>query len=42
MFRAKFLENHFPEDVRSKKEFEFLKLKQGNMTVVEYTAKRKS
>ncbi|XP_050896156.1 uncharacterized protein LOC127102878 [Lathyrus oleraceus] len=39
IFRVKFLEKYFPEDVCSKKEIEFLELKQGNMTVVEYAAK---
>ncbi|XP_058726608.1 uncharacterized protein LOC131597968 [Vicia villosa] len=35
-FRDAFLENHFLEDVRGKKEVEFLELKQGNGTVVVY------
>ncbi|XP_050909527.1 uncharacterized protein LOC127123344 [Lathyrus oleraceus] len=39
VFRVKFLEKYFPEDVRSKKEIEFLELKQGNMTIAEYAAK---
>lgn len=39
MFRVKFLDKYFPEDVCNKKEIEFLELKQGNMIVVEYTAK---
>ncbi|XP_050909497.1 uncharacterized protein LOC127123310 [Lathyrus oleraceus] len=39
LFRDAFLENYFPEDVDGKKEFEFLELKQGNGTVVEYAAK---
>ncbi|XP_050878174.1 uncharacterized protein LOC127081990 [Lathyrus oleraceus] len=39
VFRVQFLEKYFPEDVGSKKEIEFLKLKQGNMTVAEYAAK---
>ncbi|XP_050877262.1 uncharacterized protein LOC127081016 [Lathyrus oleraceus] len=39
VFRKEFLENYFPEDVRGKKEIEFLELKQGNMTVAEYAAK---
>ena len=34
-----FLEKYFPQNVRNKKEMEFLKLKQGNTTVVEYAAK---
>jgi len=33
------LEKYFPEDVRNKKEMEFLELKQGNMTMAEYAAK---
>ena len=36
-----FLEKYFPEDVRNKKEMEFLELKQGNMTVAEYATKFK-
>lgn len=36
MFRVEFLEKYFLEDARSKKEIEFLKLKQGSLTVVEY------
>lgn len=39
MFRVQFLEKYFPEYVRRKKDIEFLELKQGNMTVVEYVAK---
>ncbi|XP_050892138.1 uncharacterized protein LOC127097682 [Lathyrus oleraceus] len=39
VFRVHFLEKYFLEDVRSKKEIEFLELKQGNMIVVEYAAK---
>ena len=39
VFRRKFLRKYFPEDVRGKKEIEFLELKQGNMSVVEYAAK---
>jgi len=38
-FKEVFLEKYFPEDVRNRKEMEFLELKQGNMTVAEYTAK---
>jgi len=34
-----FLEKYFPEDVRNKKEMEFLELRQGSMTVAEYAAK---
>jgi len=33
------LEKYFHEDVRNKKEMEFLELKQGNMTVAEYATK---
>lgn len=39
IFRGAFLEKYFPTDVRSKKEIEFLELKQGNMTIVDYAAK---
>ncbi|KHN32580.1 hypothetical protein glysoja_046915, partial [Glycine soja] len=39
VFERVFLEKYFPEDVRNKKEMEFLELKQGNMTVAEYAAK---
>jgi len=39
VFRREFLERYFPEDVRGKKEIEFLELKQGNMSVTEYAAK---
>ncbi|XP_006588104.1 uncharacterized protein LOC114368217 [Glycine soja] len=39
VFKRVFLEKYFPEDVRNKKEMEFLELKQRNMTVVEYTSK---
>ncbi|XP_006580677.1 uncharacterized protein LOC114411103 [Glycine soja] len=38
-FKRVFLEKYFPEDVRNKKEMEFLELKQGNTTVAEYAAK---
>jgi len=40
VFKKVFLEKYFPEDVRNKKEMEFLELKQGNMTVAEYVAKK--
>jgi len=33
VFRTKFLENYFPNDVRRAKEIEFMQLKQGSMTV---------
>ncbi|XP_058762909.1 uncharacterized protein LOC131636300 [Vicia villosa] len=39
VFWAEFLEKNFPEDARSKREIEFLELKQGNMTVDEYAAR---
>lgn len=39
VFNTKFLEKYFPPDVRSKKEIEFLEVKQGNMVVDEYNAK---
>ena len=39
VFKRVFLEKYFLEDVRNKKEMEFLELKQGNMTVAEYAAK---
>ena len=39
MFRRELLDRYFPEDVRGKKEIEFLELKQGNMSVTEYVAK---
>src|SRR4051812_17114259 len=39
VFRMEFLRKYFPEDVRGKKEIEFLELSQGNKSVVEYAAK---
>ena len=39
VFKREFLDRYFPEDVRGKKEIEFLELKQGNMLVTEYAAK---
>jgi len=33
------MNRYFPEDVRGKKEIEFLELKQGDMSVTEYAAK---
>ena len=39
MFRREFLDRYFPEDVRGKKEIQFLELKQGDMSVTEYAAK---
>ncbi|XP_027337060.1 uncharacterized protein LOC113850698 [Abrus precatorius] len=38
-FKIIFLGNYFPRDLRKQKDKEFLELKQGNMTVGEYTAK---
>ena len=35
-FRQTFLEKYFPEDVKNRKEIEFLELKQESMTVAEY------
>ena len=39
VFKRVFLEKYIPEEVRNKKEMEFLELKQGSMTVAEYIAK---
>jgi len=39
MFRREFLDRYFLEDVRGKKEIEFLEQKQGNMSVTKYAAK---
>ena len=39
VFSREFLRRYFPEDVRGKKEIEFLELKQGDMSVTEYAAK---
>ena len=39
IFKREFLDRYFPEDVRGKKDIEFLDLKQGNMSVTEYAAK---
>ncbi|XP_027364503.1 uncharacterized protein LOC113871606 [Abrus precatorius] len=38
-FRCRFLEKYFPEDLRRRKELEFLNLKQGSTSVGEYAAK---
>ncbi|XP_020207234.1 uncharacterized protein LOC109792248 [Cajanus cajan] len=38
-FKKVFLEKYFPDDVRSRKEMEFLELNQGNDSVAEYAAK---
>jgi len=39
VFRREFLSRYFPEDVRGKKEIEFLELKQGDMSVTGYAGK---
>jgi len=39
VFKTKFLEKYFPNDVRRAKEIEFMQLKQGSMTVGEYASK---
>ncbi|XP_058746283.1 uncharacterized protein LOC131619173 [Vicia villosa] len=39
VFRREFLRKYFPEDVRGKKEIEFLELRRGNKSVVEYASK---
>src|SRR3954463_3668610 len=39
VFRQEFMRRYFPEDIRGKKEVEFLELTQGNMTVPEYASK---
>ncbi|XP_050907676.1 uncharacterized protein LOC127121130, partial [Lathyrus oleraceus] len=39
VFRREFMRKYYPEDVRGKKEIEFLELKQGNMSVTDYAAK---
>src|SRR3954469_14875221 len=39
VFRREFLRRYFPEDVRGRKEVEFLELTQGNITVPEYASK---
>ncbi|XP_006586524.1 uncharacterized protein [Glycine max] len=38
-FKEKFLENYFPRDLKKRKARDFLDLKQGNMSVGEYTTK---
>ncbi|GAU51721.1 hypothetical protein TSUD_415270 [Trifolium subterraneum] len=42
MFKREFFNKYFPEDVKNKKVVEFMKLEQGNMSVVEYAAKFES
>jgi len=39
VFRREFLDRYFSENVRGKKEIEFLELKKGSMSVTEYAAK---
>ena len=39
VFRRKFLVKYYPEDVRGKKEIEYLELKQGNLSITNYAAK---
>ena len=39
VFRREFMSRYFPEDVRGKKEIEFLELKQCDMSVTEYAVK---
>nr|XP_027186625.1 uncharacterized protein LOC113784598 [Cicer arietinum] len=41
IFKNMFLIKYFPEDIRNRKEMEFVKLEQGNMSVAEYAAKFK-
>ena len=38
-FKTEFLRKYFPEDLRTRKEVEFLNLKQGSLFVAEYAAK---
>ncbi|XP_004516299.1 uncharacterized protein [Cicer arietinum] len=39
VFKNMFLVKYFPGDIRNRKEMEFVKLEQGNMSVAEYAAK---
>ncbi|MCI60046.1 cellular nucleic acid-binding protein, partial [Trifolium medium] len=39
IFKREFLKKYFPADVKKKKVVEFMELKQGNISVVEYSAK---
>lgn len=39
VFRTEFLEKCFLADVHSKKEIEFLELKQGNLSIADYVGK---
>ena len=38
-FKVRFLDNYFPRDLRKQRAREFLDLKQGNMSMGDYTAK---
>ncbi|XP_020208456.1 uncharacterized protein LOC109793401 [Cajanus cajan] len=38
-FKRLFMERYFPQDVRNKKQVEFLKLKQGDNTMADYVSK---
>ena len=38
-FKNELFDKYFPIDVHNRKEIEFLELKQGNMTVVDYAGK---
>jgi len=38
-FKSEFMSKYFPEDLRNKKEVEFLNLKQEKLSVAEYAAK---
>ncbi|MCI94763.1 cellular nucleic acid-binding protein, partial [Trifolium medium] len=37
MFKGEFLRKYFPEDIKNKKVIEFMELKQGNMSVADYS-----
>ncbi|MCI54016.1 hypothetical protein A2U01_0075263, partial [Trifolium medium] len=37
IFKREFLRKYFPADVKNKKVVEFMELKQGNMSVAEYS-----
>ena len=39
VFRREFMRKYYPEDVRGKKEIEFLELKQGSMSITDYAAR---
>ncbi|MCI85751.1 pol polyprotein, partial [Trifolium medium] len=39
VFKREFLRKYFPADVKNKRVIEFMELKQGNMSVAEYSAK---